>query len=440
MMRRAGGMMQTRTLNPLDYYRLPWSLNDNVLGWLEPTKRCNLACEGCYSRNDPKSDKSLDQVRKDLELLVGKRRVDSISIAGGDPLVHPDIVEIVRIIREQYGLKPVVNTNGLALTPELLKRLKRAGVHGFTFHIDTTQHRPNWRTETEAELNPLREQYARMVAGEGGLSVAFNATITRATHHEVPSLMEWARKHIDIVHSMVFILFRTSRAMDFEYYAHGKRVDVADLVYLGQDENPEPLTARDLVATIRGSEPEYEPAAYLGGTKDPSSFKWLLAGRIGTKDTIYGYVGKRSMELFQTTHHLLTGRYLGYSKPSLLAWGRSMVLGLFAIDPSVRRVAGRYARRVLRTPQALLQPLYFQSILIIQPIDTLSDGTQDMCDGCPDITVHDGELVWSCRLDEKLQYGCFLSAVPKQVPDRARHLPTLGNPQQPSAGPQVDLG
>ena len=111
-------------LNPTHYYRLPWTLTDNVLSWLEPTKRCNLRCEGCYSRNDPSSDKSLEQVRDDLDVLFRNRRVDSISIAGGDPLVHPDIVEIVRVIRNEYGAKPIVNTNGHALTPELVRRLK----------------------------------------------------------------------------------------------------------------------------------------------------------------------------------------------------------------------------------------------------------------------------------------------------------------------------
>ena len=28
-------------------YRLPWSLTDNVIAWLEPTKECNIHCEGC---------------------------------------------------------------------------------------------------------------------------------------------------------------------------------------------------------------------------------------------------------------------------------------------------------------------------------------------------------------------------------------------------------
>jgi hypothetical protein len=36
-----------------------------------------------------------------------------------------------------------------------------------------------------------------------------------------------------------------------------------------------------------------------------------------------------------------------------------------------------------------------------------------MCDGCPDITVHDGQLVWSCRLEEQLKFGCWIRAVPK---------------------------
>jgi hypothetical protein len=36
-----------------------------------------------------------------------------------------------------------------------------------------------------------------------------------------------------------------------------------------------------------------------------------------------------------------------------------------------------------------------------------------MCDGCPDITVHNGELVWSCRLEERLKFGQFVRTVPR---------------------------
>jgi hypothetical protein len=52
--------------------------------------------------------------------------------------------------------------------------------------------------------------------------------------------------------------------------------------------------------------------------------------------------------------------------------------------------------------------------MIIQPVNFEIDGRQDMCDCCPDITVHEGELVWSCRMEELKKYGAFVQTVPKK--------------------------
>jgi len=46
-------------------------------------------------------------------------------------------------------------------------------------------------------------------------------------------------------------------------------------------------------------------------------------------------------------------------------------------------------------------------------VDMMADGRANMCDGCPDMTVHNGQLYWSCRLEEIKTYGCFVHAVPK---------------------------
>jgi len=405
------------TLDPSRYYRLPWSLNDNVLVWLEPTKRCNLYCEGCYSRNEKKYDKTVAQIRADLEVFKANRRFDSVSITGGDPLVHDDIVEIVRMISKDYGLKPIVNTNALALTPEIVRDLKKAGCFGFTFHIDSGQHRPGgWTGKNDLELCELRLKYAQMVADAGGMSVAFNSTVYPHTLHHVPGMLKWAREHIDIVNSMVFILFRTSRTTDFDYYAMGKPVDPKELVYYDESKLPAPLTAQDIVAKIRESDPAFEPCAYLGGTKDPQSFKWLVTGRVGDKEGIQGYVGPKFMELMQSSHHLLFNKYVAYSDPAALKMGRALMAGGALVDPSLRSAALGYAKSLLTNPMKALRRQYFQSIAIIQPIDFMADGETNMCDGCPDMTVHNGELVWSCRLDERLRYGCFLTAAPRCAP------------------------
>lgn len=48
----------------------------------------------------------------------------------------------------------------------------------------------------------------------------------------------------------------------------------------------------------------------------------------------------------------------------------------------------------------------------------LPDGSQSMCDSCPDITVHDGQLVWSCRLEERLKYGELMRMRPARADAR----------------------
>jgi hypothetical protein len=87
-------------------------------------------------------------------------------------------------------------------------------------------------------------------------------------------------------------------------------------------------------------------------------------------------------------------------------------MGLF--DRRMRRIAGGLVKRICRKPSDALQPAHIQSLMIIQPVNMLPDGRQDMCDSCPDITVHEGKLVWSCRLEEMNQFGTFVQSVPKE--------------------------
>jgi hypothetical protein len=49
----------------------------------------------------------------------------------------------------------------------------------------------------------------------------------------------------------------------------------------------------------------------------------------------------------------------------------------------------------------------FIMILLIEYINVQTHGNwqQNMCDGCPDITVWNGKLVWSCRMEEQLKFG-----------------------------------
>ncbi|HVP40270.1 MAG TPA: radical SAM protein [Candidatus Saccharimonadales bacterium] len=397
-------------LNHRQLYRLPWNLADNIISWLEPTKTCNIYCEGCYSANQPASHKSLEQIQSDLDVFERFRQTDAVSIAGGEPLTHPQIVEIVRMVA-QRGLKPVVNTNGHALTPELTRDLKRAGLRGFTFHVDSMQKRPGWTGKTELELNTLRLRFAEMAAEVGGISCAFNATVYERNLRDVPEIVAWARRHADIVHVVVFINYRATMDQSFDHYVNGRKVDVQPLVYHKHSRQRSDISANEVVAEIRKRFPEFEPCAYLNGTEDPKAFKWLLTLPFGVRDEMLGCAGPKFMELSQVLHHLRHGRYLGYVTPQMHRNGRLLLL-LAGLDRGLRRVLGRDLLATLRNPLRLFRPLHMQSVMIIQPVDMMADGRQSMCDGCPDMTVHEGQLVWSCRLEERLKFGTWMHTVP----------------------------
>ncbi len=409
---RVDPLPEAPALTPRQYYRLPWSLTDNGISWLEVTDACNLECEGCY-RPHQDHHKSLEDIAKELEVFKQQRKSDCMSLAGGDPLVHPQIVEIVRMVREG-GWKPVINTNGLALGHKLLARLKEAGVSGFTFHIDTTQTRKDSESSTEKGHNALRTKFAKMVAAAGDLTCSFNQTVSINTLDQVSDTIEWALQYPDIVHTVVFILFRSpSLTGDFDFYANGEKValdtDYDDSAWGGSDL----LQAKHVVAKIREVDPDFEPSAYLSGTVDPDTTKWLIASRMASKKAGFGYVGPKFMEYVQHIHHMFQGTWLSYSSPKYLRKGKTTTALFSLVDPKMRSIGKRFLRSMGDHAMSVRDKVHMQTFTIIQPIDIMKDGRTNMCDGCPDMTIHNGQLYWSCRLEEIKRYGCFVHAVPQ---------------------------
>src|SRR5512133_2658052 len=100
-------------------YRLPFSKNDNPNGWVEITTYCNLKCPGCYrgcDRNDniPIHQK-LEDVKNNIRSMQGITNCQIIWISGGEPLLNPELEEIVHFIRNS-GMIPFIHTNGVLLT------------------------------------------------------------------------------------------------------------------------------------------------------------------------------------------------------------------------------------------------------------------------------------------------------------------------------------
>jgi len=415
-------------LEKRDYYRLPWSMNDNPIAWIEVTDICNIHCEGCY-RQYMTGHKPLEQLKEEVDFFIRWRNPDNFSIAGGEPLIHPQITDLVAYIA-QKGVKPVILSNGVALTPALLHELKQAGLAGFTMHVDSHQNRPNWKDRNEKDHNELRQHIADMVAAEGGLFLVFNSTVFPDTFHEIPEVVRWAQANIAKVQGLVFITFRTATLEDNTATDRNDReVDLSRLSYTRESFHGRFVTAPEVHKIIQDNFPEYEAAGYLGGTIRHDSYKWLIGAMVGSPHRMYGSVGKKTMELAQTGHHLAKGRYLAY-----LTSGRigAKIFWLSPWDRAIRAARNNRRMDVLRHPGRLFDGIYVQSIGIIQAPDIQPDGRADMCDSCPDMTIFDGRFVNSCRLDEYRLFGGFVSLLEKEKAQAAAGVEQ--NTEQAEAG------
>jgi len=398
------------TIDKRNLYRLPWSMNDNPIAWLEVTDTCNISCEGCY-RQHLTGHKTLAQLKGEVDFFMQWRNPDNFSIAGGEPLIHPEIVEIVAYISSK-GVKPVILTNALALNPDIIKRLKQAGLAGFTIHIDSHQNRPHWKDKTETELNELRMHFAEMIAKEGGMYVIFNSTVYPSTFHEIPDVIRWGQANIDKVNGLVFITYRTATTdKTIATDSLDRQVDMSKLSYVRDHFEEKFVTSPEVYELIKSQFPEYDAAGYLGGSIRHDSFKWLIGATIGSRKRMYGAVGKRGMEMAQTGHHFFTGTYLAYLSQARIG---DKIFFLSPWDDSVRQAWKNRIKDVFLHPRRLFEAVYIQSIGIIQAPDILPDGRADMCDSCPDITIYDGKFVNSCRMDEYRLFGGFVSVVEKE--------------------------
>ena len=77
---------------------------------LEVTRRCNLYCTHCcVDAGNKTNDLSLEDMTKILTELF-KRKIDVLTITGGEPLVRKDIFLIFELIRRQYNGKLTLST------------------------------------------------------------------------------------------------------------------------------------------------------------------------------------------------------------------------------------------------------------------------------------------------------------------------------------------
>lgn len=170
------------------------------------TNRCDLRCWYCFfyaKEGDKIYEPDLDTIRKMLRTARDMKPVapNAVQFTGGEPTLRNDLIDIIKIAREEGFEHIQLNTNGinLARKPELALELKEAGVNTIYLSFDGVTQKTNPKNHKEIPkiLKNLRKA--------GGPGVVLVPTIIRGVNdHELWDIIKFALDNLDIVRGVNF--------------------------------------------------------------------------------------------------------------------------------------------------------------------------------------------------------------------------------------------
>ena len=186
---------------PHDCGICPEHAQHTCLGIIEVNTACNLDCPICFADSGTGPQEhgfslSLEQVESMLDAFVrAEGEPEAVQLSGGEPSIHPQIVEMLRAAKDRGIQLVMLNTNGIRLArdPRFAPALAEIGVHvylQFDGLREETQLAIRGRDLTEEKLRALDR------CAEAGVSVSLASAIERGVNEaEVGEIVRSGIEH-----------------------------------------------------------------------------------------------------------------------------------------------------------------------------------------------------------------------------------------------------
>src|SRR5580692_2397805 len=132
--RRRARFVRSRTREVLKIGKALASTKHPVLVHIIPMRRCNLDCGYWNEYDDVSKPVPLEEMKRRLDLLADMG-TSMITISGGEPLMHPELEEVIQHMRTR-GIYAGMITNGFLLSKERIGKLNDAGLEFLQISID----------------------------------------------------------------------------------------------------------------------------------------------------------------------------------------------------------------------------------------------------------------------------------------------------------------
>src|SRR5436305_1109334 len=182
---------------------------------LEPLFQCNLACSGCGKIQHPEHEL---RRRMPVEQAVGaieESGTPMVSIAGGEPLIHPEIhviaAELIKRKRFVY-----LCTNALLLERKL-HNFKPSPYFAWAVHIDGLRQRHDESVEREGVFDKAVE--AIRAAKAAGFRVTTNTTFfTNDSAKSIRDVLDFLNDELEVDEMMISPAYAYEKAPDQDHF------------------------------------------------------------------------------------------------------------------------------------------------------------------------------------------------------------------------------
>jgi 7,8-dihydro-6-hydroxymethylpterin dimethyltransferase len=221
---------------PRDCGICPEHKQHTCLGIIEVNTGCNLDCPICFAESGTGHQENgfslgLEQVERMLDAFVeAEGEPEAIQLSGGEPSIHPQIVDMLAAAKTR-GIKLVMlNTNGIRLArdPRFAPALAEIGVHVY-LQFDGFKH----STQLAIRGRLLHEEKLRALerCAEVGVGVSLAAAIERGINDdEVGAIIRFGVEHPAVSGVFFQPVTHSGRFLDFDPLERLTNSDVIDAV------------------------------------------------------------------------------------------------------------------------------------------------------------------------------------------------------------------